>query len=46
MKGITVYINGIAYWFENPLYLMNLLDSNCNDSKFDTENKLSIEYDK
>ena len=32
MNGITIYINGIGYWFEDVDRLIELLDMNCNDA--------------
>lgn len=29
MSGVTVYFNGMGYWFEDAQQLMNWLDYNC-----------------
>lgn len=42
-KGITVYLNGIGYWFEDYEVLAELLDFNCNDTVHGEGNH--IEYD-
>lgn len=31
-KGITIFINGIGYYFDNYDSLIELLDMNCNDA--------------
>lgn len=43
--GITVYINGIGYWFENADDLIELLDAKCNDVTQTKTKDMIVEYD-
>lgn len=45
MMGITIYINGIGYWFENDEKLTQLLDENCDDATSDSTKDNSVKYD-
>lgn len=44
--GITVYINGSWYWFENAKYLEDLLNEHCNDAGYEPVKNLYMEYDR
>lgn len=43
--GVTIYINGIGYWFEECEELVQLLDMNCNDAEQSDRIQDSIIYD-
>lgn len=45
MSGITVYINGMGYWFEDDTKLIELLDMNCDDAWEVITKDCDIEYD-
>lgn len=46
MLGITVYINGVGYWFADDIKLIELLDMNCDDAFNDNKKDCGVEYDK
>lgn len=45
MDGVTVYINGMWYYFEETIDLVELLDSNCNDTGYSNGTDNIIEFD-
>lgn len=45
MLGITVYINGVGYWFDDDTKLIELLDMSCDDAFNDTKKDCGVEYD-
>ena len=46
MLGITVYINGVGYWFADDIKLIELLDMNCDDAFTDNKKDYGVEYNK
>ena len=45
MNGITIYINGIGYWFEDSDRLVELLDMNCNNAASHNVIENGVVYD-
>ena len=46
MDGVTVYLNGVRYYFKSTDALVLLLDSNCDDMGSASGIDGIIEYDK